>query len=467
MPSSVNMTPPAPPSPPSSIRQASERQALVRWVRDTPGLQEPDWLEWKLAYDLTKKPGRATTAKHLLGLANRDPDSAARHLDGHGCVLLGVEPGACPGMPEHDSADLESWLRPFVGEEVVFDVHYVTLDGARVLLLDVEPPRLGDAIHALRRSSEDADTGNNLREGTVFVRKTGKTEPANAADIDRLTERARQVGMSLTIGLQVAGPVKALDPYLLREEVRDGYLKELRAEFLAGLPQPPSGLTSIARSDASEPRSAEQFVAEIDRFVADAKDRWETFATVKELKSSPSKLELELVNGSDDNFERVTLEVDLPLPRARVHLSASEAEDWLEPPEEPPRWGSGRFGRIKFPTIASPEAELVEQGDTSTLIRFAPIAVRPRTRHAMPEVLRTLPPDLAGQTLEATWRATPRARGATSRGRSGSRSHPRPGQRCSMSPTGEPRRGDASPVRLRCSPERVEGASRRSRVLST
>jgi hypothetical protein len=92
-------------------------------VRDTPGLQEHDWLEWKSGYNLEKKSGRAAIAKHLIGFANRDPDAAARCLNGHGCLLLGVEPGVCPGMPDHDSADLENWLRPFVGEKVVFDVH--------------------------------------------------------------------------------------------------------------------------------------------------------------------------------------------------------------------------------------------------------------------------------------------------------------------------------------------------------
>ncbi len=129
------MTPPDLPSPPAGIRRPSDRLALVRWVRDTTGLQEPDWLEWKRGYDLTGKPGRATTAKHLIGLANRDPDAAVRHLDGFGCFLLGVEPGNCPGVPEHDSADLETWLRPYLGDKVNFDIHYVTLDGSRVLLL--------------------------------------------------------------------------------------------------------------------------------------------------------------------------------------------------------------------------------------------------------------------------------------------------------------------------------------------
>lgn len=117
------MTTAQPLSPPANLRQPLDRQALVRWVRDTPGLQEPDWLEWKRGYDLSRKAGRATSAKHLIGLANRDPGPAARHVNGVGVLLLGVEPGNCPGIEEHDSADLETWLRPFLGEKVVFDIH--------------------------------------------------------------------------------------------------------------------------------------------------------------------------------------------------------------------------------------------------------------------------------------------------------------------------------------------------------
>lgn len=369
------MTASEPPSPPTSIRRPSDRLALVRWVRDTNGLQEPDWLEWKRGYDLTGKRSRATTAKHLIGFANRDPAAAARHLDGFGCLLLGVEPGTCPGVPEHDSADLETWLRPFLGEKVVFDIHYVTLDGARVLLLAVEPPRYGDDIHSLRKGSEDTDTGKTMREGTIFVRRTGKTEPANTADIDRLTARARQVGLGLRLGLKVMAPVKTLAPALLRGELRDRYLDERRRKLLDSLPAPsPSAFSiSIPPSLIGENRTEEQFVAAVKRFVADATARWETFVAVRELERSPTALQLELINETDDNFEDVVLEVTLPLSPGSVHLGVADARETLQPPEEPPKWGSGMLGALQTISAASKEsfqAELVDQG-AQTLIRFS------------------------------------------------------------------------------------------------
>jgi len=273
----------------------------------------------------------------------------------------------------------------------------------------VEPPSFGDDIHCLRRGSEDGDTGKGMREGTIFVRRTGKTEPASAADIDRLTERARRAGVSLTLDLDVMGPVKTLDRFLLSDELRDDHLEHRRRELLSHLPRPSTGLLSIARIDPNELRDEDEYVAEIERFVEDAKSRWETFVIIRELERSPAKLELELVNESDENFVDVVLEVTLPFPRARVHMSDSDAEEWLKPPTEPPKWGTGRWARlprVAAAAPASPSTAVIGQCEGSTLVRFAPIQVRPRTRHTMPEVLLALPPELAGRRLEVTWRAT-------------------------------------------------------------
>lgn len=166
----------------------------------------------------------------------------------------------------------------------------------------------------------------DMREGTIFVRKVGKTEPATAADIDRLTERARRVGMSLTLDLHVLAPVKTLDPIFLSEEFREEQLGKRRAQLQASLPAPSSGLlASIDRLTPGENRTRDRFIAEIDRFVDDAEREWDTLVAVKELEHDPSKLRLELVNESDDNFSDVVLEVTLPLARAQVHLSGSEA----------------------------------------------------------------------------------------------------------------------------------------------
>jgi hypothetical protein len=75
-------------------RRPSDRLALVEYVRESEALQETDWLEWKIGYDLTGKPGRAATAKHLVGLANRRVEQAARQADGYAYLLLGVEPSS-------------------------------------------------------------------------------------------------------------------------------------------------------------------------------------------------------------------------------------------------------------------------------------------------------------------------------------------------------------------------------------
>lgn len=143
--------------------------------------------------------------------------------------------------------------------------------------------------------------------------------------------------------------------------------------------------------------------------MADARERWEAFVAIKELERRPALLELELLNETGDNFEDVVLEVILPLPRARVHLSASEAEEMLGPPEVPPEWGSGALGSIpvvRAADKASLGAELVARGEAETLVRFRPMRARPHTRHTLPEVMLVLAPEMADQKIEAAWRAT-------------------------------------------------------------
>jgi hypothetical protein len=76
----------AAPTPPDFIqlaRRPSERLAIVTYVHGTANLQETEYLEWKSAYDLSKRPGAAATARQMIGMANRDDASAGRHAEGH------------------------------------------------------------------------------------------------------------------------------------------------------------------------------------------------------------------------------------------------------------------------------------------------------------------------------------------------------------------------------------------------
>ncbi len=61
-----------------------ERAALVRAVVAAQPEDELDWIEWKIAGDLSKGPTQGAIARHILGMANRLPDRAALHADGCG-----------------------------------------------------------------------------------------------------------------------------------------------------------------------------------------------------------------------------------------------------------------------------------------------------------------------------------------------------------------------------------------------
>jgi hypothetical protein len=177
----------------------------------------------------------------------------------------------------------------------------------------------------------------------------------------------------------------------------------------SSLPEPAGSLISVRPILVGENRTEAEFVAQLDGFAADARQRWETFVAIKELEHRPALLKLELLNETDDNFEDVVLEVLLPLPRARVDLSASEAEEMLRPPEAPPEWGSGALGSIpvvRAADKASLGAEAVVRGEAETLVRFWPMRARPHTRHTLPEVMLVLAPEMADQRIEADWRAT-------------------------------------------------------------
>ncbi|MFF8805620.1 hypothetical protein [Streptomyces omiyaensis] len=54
-------------------------------------------LEWKSRLDLTDRRSFFTITKAVLGFANRLPDRALRFADGHGYLLVGVEPGQAIG----------------------------------------------------------------------------------------------------------------------------------------------------------------------------------------------------------------------------------------------------------------------------------------------------------------------------------------------------------------------------------
>ena len=90
-----------------AVRSRQARVALVTAILDAPaGEQETNWLEWKGRLDLTARATEAVVAKAVIGLANRDPEMAARAMEGCAYLVVGVEPGELTGVTP---IDRRSW----------------------------------------------------------------------------------------------------------------------------------------------------------------------------------------------------------------------------------------------------------------------------------------------------------------------------------------------------------------------
>ncbi|MET8299158.1 hypothetical protein ABZ729_15575 [Streptomyces sp. NPDC006678] len=95
-----------------------QKQALITAAYRAGAADEVGWLEWKSHLDLTDRRSFFTIAKAVLGFANRMPDRALRNAEGHGYLLVGVEPGQARGIEEIDSVELYRNLEGYLGSDI-------------------------------------------------------------------------------------------------------------------------------------------------------------------------------------------------------------------------------------------------------------------------------------------------------------------------------------------------------------
>ncbi len=129
-----------------------ERAALVGAIVAAQSVDELDWIEWKIAGDLSKGPTQGTIARHILGLANRLPDRAALHAGGCGYLIMGAQPGSVPGITRMDPASLGQGVQSWPGTDgPAWWPHYDEEQGVPVLVVTVAPPQPGQRIFTLRK----------------------------------------------------------------------------------------------------------------------------------------------------------------------------------------------------------------------------------------------------------------------------------------------------------------------------
>lgn len=223
------------------LRRPADLRQLVDAIAIAGPADEAHWVEWKSSLRLDALDGWFSISKQILGFANRHPDRAARFAGGLGYVVVGAEPGTVSGITPVDVAQLDDWLRVYLGNDgPAWSPTYVTVNDVEVLVVVVEPPRWGDRIFLLRKTYQPPKGGGGADKGTVFIRREAKTERANDVEHDMLQDRLlrgqRQPGLELTLGWK-DGPV-ALTPIAATAELRRAWLDKRQEVLLRSLTEP-------------------------------------------------------------------------------------------------------------------------------------------------------------------------------------------------------------------------------------
>jgi len=346
--------------------------ALLTAVENAHPNDENEWIEFKANLDPTTVDGRYTVAKAIVAFANRDPDVAAKWLGGHAVIIIGLEPGNLAAAPEIDPANLYNSINQLLAPPApAWDPTPILYRGEHVLAISVDPPRSGDPIACIGRSSGRAVDGH------IYVRKQGKSEMATSADLRRLSNRLLS-GTKTISGLSIQ-PIDGdaiavieyqetwLDEWLNKEEHRllepltttspsretsssdltaAGVSAKRFAEYTSQA-QKTADLMAAALGTVTHPerRTEEEYRAEIAEYLANCRDRLrEGFDDL--LSTAANDVTFVIHNATDQNYEQalVHLHVEGDVYGYEYDAEFASLADYL--PEAPRIWGPRTESRL-------------------------------------------------------------------------------------------------------------------------
>lgn len=333
---------------PAGERKWRELIALVSAAGDRA---ERHYLEMKSEIDPTNKTGGAKIAKFILGVANRDPDRAAKYFDGHGVLLLGVAEGAAPGLTVFEAKDMEAAVTPHLGDIAPrWDFQRISVSADRdVIAIIVDPPRMGDPIWVCCKEGLE-----NLRDGDVYIRVDGATRKATAAEMKMLMARfAAAPVTAASLAITVSGKIarytfenSPLDRFLERQAKR--LKNKLPPERGSSAPYPETPASEHSSSFAyawsnlpdlyagGETRTRNDYLAEIADWEQSIRDAWPQY--VEDLVAiAVPPIRFTLV--SDTYLKSVEVDVYLD-PIVRTATKPGRSQN-LKLPSAPNVWGDG------------------------------------------------------------------------------------------------------------------------------
>ena len=436
-------------------------RALVDHALSLGDLSEVGYLELKGALPFGSaqdgKRSAVILARAILGMSNRMPEVAARHLGGHGVVLVGISGQTVTPCETVDPADLRNWITPYLGTdgpgwEPVFIDHP---DGL-VLAVVSYPPQPGDPIYTCHK---DYAVGRELtvRDGDVFVRRPGKTERASSTDHAALLRRFSSApGVGAEVAVTYAGGFSIPDKVMLRQDISQRITKA-KEGYLAGIqpPEPPkpkqtatgapgtlaaallaqqaagSALSKFALYDGGRRK---RYTDEVEEWHREALEEIPT-AMVEVVRHFAARGRWRIANLSSRFLEDVRVEVLLPpgvtvlsLDDSAVDGDVARFSVWSSLPDRPPAWEDwSRMSGILMPDfdytlpprmrpqqVRIPEFDIEATGDGGTRVTWHLGTLRPDTpEQGETEFVIALEGTgdadaSAPSGVQATWRVTAR-----------------------------------------------------------
>ncbi|MFI1195335.1 helix-turn-helix domain-containing protein [Micromonospora sp. NPDC020750] len=402
------------------LLRPSQLTDLVRAVSSAEPDDEHLWIEWKSSLDLSTSAGLEQVVKAIIGLANREPAAAGRRAYGYGYLLVGVEPGSINGVVTVDPEKLVGKVRSYVGTAISWTPEYIAVDEKQVLVVIVDPPQPGDPIHILRKQTE------KFKPATIFVRHTGRTDPANPDDFDKLQARLlqRTPRLQLSVAPVPSTVEKAADiretvsrwvnehrPGLLAARYRSGK-RELGVDLVGAR----GGLLGQRVPDR---RTEEQYAQEVEKYIHDAEEAFMHRGAWDLFRHEPASVSVAVINPTDVGFVGVRLAVHIS---GRVKSFPEELVEALEgdrpdPPRAPKPSGTPTFrgpiqlnnfslgSYIPTPVYPGPGPTYIVRDTGSVTIEYDDFELRAEETKTL-ELVPLLVHEEPGTQLTATWTAT-------------------------------------------------------------
>jgi len=450
----------------TAVRSRASYRELVLAVYQAPGSeQETNSIEWKGTVDLAEKRWQAEMGRQVLGMANRDAETAGTVLGGCGYILLGVSPSQLPGTLVYDTDKIESWISAYVGQPPnapEWMPTYVHVHDKDVLVLTVEPPRNGHPAWPCRKEylvdprSAGADPKPATREGALYVRHKASTREATAADIEMLSRRTagarKRIGRvslllapeSRAVALDI-GP-DAVTTWADREREalkppppREPEKSEATSIKLSDLPESSPlrvlvGMSSVLEAAMqanvmaaktlgleSDPRTPEQYDKEVDEYISKASKALPGVLLKGCQARGLGRTAFVVRNDTDDPIDGLLIEVRISV-KGVMALHEDEIPN-AEMPDRPVILGMARRSRLDYlgglgypsllaPSLRMPAIDPIRRvridNSNSVVLTFDPLALYPEDTAELEEVWLFANPALAGTRLIAEWSARSR-----------------------------------------------------------